>query len=193
MMQLKNTVIYLFGSPATGKYTIGKILAAAAGAKLVDNHYINNPIFGLIELDGKTPLPQRVWDNADKVRDAVFDTIAYLSPPDYSFILTNVLFDDNPEDHEILKYVIDLAAMRKAHFVPVRLLCSVEAMKSRIVTEDRKHRMKQTCPHDATTLYQTRTVLNSNHPNLIELDTSRYSAEEAAKHLFKAITEQLKN
>jgi shikimate kinase len=39
---LQNTIIVLFGFAGTGKYTIGRELARLTGAKLIDNHLINN-------------------------------------------------------------------------------------------------------------------------------------------------------
>ena len=35
-------------------------LCAATGARLLDNHLINNVIFSLIQADGGTPLPKAV-------------------------------------------------------------------------------------------------------------------------------------
>ena len=83
---MTNAVFYLLGFPGVGKYTIAKEIAALTGAKLVDNHYILNPIFGLIQQDGITPLPPRVWDFAWQVHHAVYGTIRELSPKEWSFI-----------------------------------------------------------------------------------------------------------
>jgi hypothetical protein len=40
-MNLRNTIIYLIGIPAVGKYTIAKEIGRMAGAKVVDNQLIN--------------------------------------------------------------------------------------------------------------------------------------------------------
>lgn len=53
---LDNAIVYLFGFPGVAKYTVAREIAAGAGARVVDNHYVNNPIFGLLDLDGLTPL-----------------------------------------------------------------------------------------------------------------------------------------
>ena len=45
---MKNAVFYLIGPPGVGKYTVGTIIAEGTAARLVDNHYSINPIFGLI-------------------------------------------------------------------------------------------------------------------------------------------------
>ena len=41
-----------------------------------NNHWINNPIFGLIDTDGVSPLPDAVWSQTAKIREAVLETIA---------------------------------------------------------------------------------------------------------------------
>ena len=67
-----NTCVLLLGFAGTGKLTIAQVLAPIIGARIVDNHWINNPIFGLVETDRQTPLPASIWDQTQKVREAVF-------------------------------------------------------------------------------------------------------------------------
>src|SRR5579871_3953542 len=86
---LKNLFIYLVGFGGTGKLTIARALAPLIGAKVVDNHWINNPIFGLIDPDGVTPLPHGVWVQVGKVHDAVMETMATLAKPGTNFIFTH--------------------------------------------------------------------------------------------------------
>jgi Holliday junction resolvasome RuvABC ATP-dependent DNA helicase subunit len=52
---MTNQFVYIVGPPGVGKYTVASTLAARMPAKLVDNHYWSNPIFGLIQQDGITP------------------------------------------------------------------------------------------------------------------------------------------
>ena len=44
---MDNIFLYLLGFAGTGKLTIARAFARSVGAKVVDNHWINNPIFGL--------------------------------------------------------------------------------------------------------------------------------------------------
>jgi hypothetical protein len=60
--RLENTLFYLIGFAGVSKYTVAKALAALTGARVVDNHTINNPIFGLIEQEGVKPLPPEIFD-----------------------------------------------------------------------------------------------------------------------------------
>ena len=77
---LKNAIIVLMGFAGTGKYTIGQELCQRTGAKLIDNHLINNPIFKVVNPDGVTPLPAGVWDKVKTIRGIVYDAIRELSP-----------------------------------------------------------------------------------------------------------------
>ncbi|MGI8919344.1 MAG: hypothetical protein ACR2H6_12160 [Pyrinomonadaceae bacterium] len=54
--KLDNTMIVLIGFAGTGKYTIGRELCELTGAKLIDSHLINNPVFKVVNPDGITRL-----------------------------------------------------------------------------------------------------------------------------------------
>ncbi len=65
-------VFLLTGFPGTGKLTVAGALrdlleADGETVRVVDNHWINNPILGLIDQDGITPLPQGVWERVGEV------------------------------------------------------------------------------------------------------------------------------
>lgn len=177
---MKNTIIYLLGFPGTGKYTIAKEICKQADFRLVDNHLINNPLFTLIENDGKTLLPQRIWDNVGRVWEAVMDTIIHVSPPHYSFVLTNALSDQGENDRAWFERVKGAAEQKKAVFIPVRLACSVEEMEKRIVQPDRKTRMKEINPESPKRNAENYTVLTTDHPNLLNLDVTSLTPQEAA-------------
>ena len=55
---MNNSIIYLLGHYGVGKLTVAKAICAVTGARLFDNHLINNVVFSLIEADGKTTLPR---------------------------------------------------------------------------------------------------------------------------------------
>jgi hypothetical protein len=76
---MNNVIVYVIGPPGVGKYSVGKLLAARMPAKLLDNHYWCNPIFEIIEPDGRTPLPPAVWDRTSAVLTAVLETVATLA------------------------------------------------------------------------------------------------------------------
>jgi predicted kinase len=122
-MAATNVFVYLIGFAGVGKLTTARKLADLLDARVVDNHWINNPIFGLVDRDRGAPLPPTVWEQTRKVRDAVLETIATLSAPHANFILTNSLANEDPEDRKIYEAVRATAERRGALFVSVRLLC----------------------------------------------------------------------
>jgi AAA domain len=186
---MKNTIIYLLGFPGTGKYTIAKEICKQADFKLVDNHLINNPLFTLIENDGKTTLPPRIWDNIGRVWESVMDTIIHISPSHYSFVLTNALTDQGKSDRTWFERVKSAAEQKNALFVPVRLSCSVEEMEKRIVQPDRKSRIKEINPESPRRNAENYTVLTVDHPNLLNLDVTNLTPGNAAA----AILHHVKN
>jgi hypothetical protein len=138
-MHLANTIIYLFGFAGTGKYTVAKELASLTNAKLVDNHLINNPIFNVIRQDGMTKLPETVWEKTWAIRKIVLSAIETLSPPEYSFVFTNQLCNEHPDDHLLFQEILELAEKRGSLFIPVRMLCDVNERVQRIVSGTEKH------------------------------------------------------
>lgn len=187
---LPNTFIYLLGMPGTGKYTVAQNIAAQAGFRVVDNHLINNPIFTVVRVDGKTALPREVWKYASAIGDVVFDCIRTLSPPEFSFVLTNALYHDQPEDHEWFAEVAGLAASRGALFVPVRMtLSDTEEHRRRITDPKRDLRMKEIDPAGADR-YAAREVLTPNHPHLLSLDVTHMTAEGVTEKILSHVAQR---
>jgi len=176
MNTLENTIILLIGFAGTGKYTIGGELCERTGARLIDNHLINNPIFKVVNADGVTPLPAKVWDRVKEVRAAVYEAIRELSPPDMSFVFTMELRQSNPEDHKAFRDLERLAAVRQSRFVPIRLICGVEELCRRVADPARVAMLKEISSELARKKSAEDVVLNVPHPNLRTLDVTKRTA-----------------
>lgn len=145
--------LLLAGLPGTGKYTIGSLLterlAASGETRLVDSHYTANPVLGLIAQDGITPLPKDVWERVGEIRNAVLETIASLTPRDWSFVFTaDVAADD--DSYAFVRHLSAVAAARGTKLLVVRLVCDLDELRRRIVEPGRRQRMKSTSEADAT-------------------------------------------
>lgn len=81
-MKLRNTIIYLIGVPAVGKYTVAKEIGRMAGAKVVDNQLINLPVFSVVGYDGTDafPFPKEAWAQIEKIRRAVLTVVRDYCP-----------------------------------------------------------------------------------------------------------------
>jgi predicted kinase len=172
-------IVCLVGFPGVGKLTIAKILARMIGAKIVDNHWINDPILGLIADDGSKSAPAAIWPQVAKVREAVLDTISTLAPAGASFIFTYAGADEDLDDHSAFQEYRSVAVRRGARFVAARLLCDEDELSRRIQSAERVGR-KLVDPADAIINVRSYTPLNPHVPNTLTLDTTNLSPEAAA-------------
>jgi predicted kinase len=178
---LDNTIFFLIGRAGVGKLTTAQAIGAMTGARIIDNHYVNNPIFRLIELYRPEPLPEAVWDRIAEVRSAILETVAALSPPQWSFVFTFVAFDAQ-EDIAIYRAIRRVAERRGARFQPVRLHCEVEELVRRIDSPERRALLKDTSPQNARR-DGLRPLMALEEPNALDIDTTHVPAEEVARRI----------
>jgi hypothetical protein len=183
-VRVENVAVYLIGPPGVGKYSVGTILAAAMPARLIDNHYWNNPILEILEPDGVTPLPPAVWDQTAAVRTAVFETIATLAPPARSFVFTHAISHDggHEADHEIAAQILSTARRRGARTLVARLSCAEPELRERIETPARAVRLKGRDGSKAA-LYNTFAAFVPRHDWIIDIDTTALSPEQTAARI----------
>jgi hypothetical protein len=176
---MHNTIVYLIGHYGVGKLTVAKALSTLTGARLVDNHLVNNVVFSLIRADGQTPLPSAVWDHISDIRTSAFEVMETIAPPEFSYVLTNAL-EDVPEDRAWYDRALLLAERRGALFVPVMVTCDEAENARRIPLPDRAANMKHT--DVASALERRRAVhqLPIEHSNRFHLDTTTATPEQSA-------------
>ena len=178
---MNNTIVYLIGHYGVGKLTVGRAICAASDARLFDNHLANNVIFSLIRADGKTRLPEGVWDRIGMIRDQAFKAIEELVPADTSFVLTNCLIEGYPRDRDAYEQVKAVAGRRGNVFLPVVLTASDDAHASRMANADRVERLKHTDVDSAARKRSTEDLLHFDHPNRLDLDTTDLPPDDAAR------------
>lgn len=176
-------VVALTGFPGVGKLTVARSIAdsienSGGIAVIVDNHWVNNPIFGLIEQDGVTPLPLEVWDRTVEVANAVFKTVEDLTPRHWNVIFTVT-------DTAWLPSIIRIAEQRLATFVPVLLVCDVEENARRIVQPERGALMKGTDPEEAYRFAEGGPMYSSGVANSLTLDVTTLPPTEAARKILR--------
>jgi len=181
-----SAVYYLIGLPGVGKFTVANAmerLAAKQGQNLVvvDNHYVNNPIFGLVRVDGRTPLPRGVSARVAEVGEAVLSTVESLSPRGWSFVFTNFLDDGVAEDHRLYRRVRQVADARRCRFVPVRLVCEPDELSRRVASPERSGRLKMVDPAEVRHLAMTKRLLVPDDGDMLTLDITRLAPADTAK------------
>ena len=185
---LENTMVLLIGFAGTGKYTIGRELCERTGHRLIDNHLINNPIFRVVNADGVTPLPARVWDKVKEVRATVYKAIRELSPPGMGFVFTMELRESKPEDHNAFRDLERLAAARQCRFIPIRMICGVEELCRRVADPERVAMLKEISPELARKKFAEDSVLNVPHPNQRTLDVTKRTASGSVEAILDEVS-----
>ena len=181
-MKLDNTIIYLIGIPAVGKYTVAREIGRLTGAKVVDNQLINNPVFSVIGYNGSDtfPFPKGAWIHIGKIQRAVLAVIRDFCSPDASFVFTNVLDARALDDKTCFRRIERLAKERKAGFFPVWLTCDAQVLRKRKNTTERKARLKDIDLTNISWYLQEFEVLRVPHPNALILDTSHSAPSQTA-------------
>lgn len=179
---MRPTIFHLIGAPGVGKYTIGKELAALTGARLVDNHSINNVLFNVIEQDGFTPLPAEIWPRVGMIRRVVLETIQEVSPPGMSFIFTNFIRGADEAEYRLFLENVAVADARNSVFIPVLLTCDTTELMNRIGTESRRERMKLLNPELAAQMNEA-PRFTTDHANFLVLDVSGIEPAESARRI----------
>jgi hypothetical protein len=177
---IRNTFLYLVGFAGAGKLTIARAFAEQVDAIIVDNHWINNPIFGLIDPDGKTKLPEAVWTQVWRVHEAVMETIATLARPGRNFVFTHEGIAGEPYDRDKYEAIRSASERRQARLVPVRLICEGEELARRVQSPGRAERFKSTNAEKALRRGEHETVFDPRTPETLTLDVTRLSPEQSA-------------
>ena len=187
-MNLHNTIIYLIGIPAVGKYSTAKEISRSTGAKLVDSQVINTPIYSVVGYDGTDAFrfPPSAWAQIEKIQRAVL-TVIRDCPPNESFVFTNVLDANVPGDRAWYRRVERVAKQRKADFFPIWLTCDAEIIRQRKNTPERKARLKDIDLSNISRWVNEFKVLKVEHPNGLTLDTSNSTPEETAQRILEHV------
>ena len=188
-MNLRNSIIYLIGVPAVGKYTVAGEIRRLTGAKVVDNHLINNPVFSVIGYDGTDafPFPQGAWAHIGTIQRAVLAVVRDFCPPDDSFVFTNVLDARAPGDRACFRRIERLAKQRNAAFFPVWLTCEAAVLRRRKSTPERRARFKDIDLTNISWYLREFEVLKVPHPNALTLDTSHSEPEQTARRILEHV------
>lgn len=184
-------IYLLVGFPGTGKYTVAQALARELGARgadvvVIDNHYVNNPVFGVLNLDGVTALPAGVWPLVEQVRNAVLTAAQEFAPPSRSFVFTNYITDDEARDAAVLAYLERLRALAAPRGGPlhvVRLTCDVDELCRRITSPERRDRLKATSAEWVRSEVEAGTLFQPEQADVLTLDITALPPAEAAKQI----------
>lgn len=170
-------IVHLIGFPASGKLTIARTLAEAAAKDgdrfvVLDNHHTNNVLFAALDIDGVKPLPAAVWDRVGEVRGVLLRTIEDHSPPEWSFVFTNVITDDKPSERRVVDELVGLAGRTRRSYLPVVLHCDYDMLMERVANPDRRARSKWTDPTGVGEFVRTHGLVDVTDLAPLMIDTN---------------------
>ena len=182
-----NIFLYLLGFAGTGKLTIARAFSRSVGAKVVDNHWINNPIFGLIDADGVSPCRMRSGARPPRSarpcskRSRCWQSLARTS---YSRTMASKESATTRTCCEASNQQRHAAAPR---LIPVRLVCNEDELVRRIQSADRAPMLKCTDPADAIHKSRHHAVLDPRLPGTLTLDVTSLTPEQSVEAIIAHI------
>jgi chloramphenicol 3-O-phosphotransferase len=188
-------VVHLVGYPASGKLTVAKALVEAAAARgqtfvRLDNHLTGDVILSVIE-PGLNPIPGVVWERVEDVREVMYGAIVELSPPDWSFVVTNVVrAGDHPIEIRTVTRVHQLAEERASRHLAVRVHCDREVLLERVSAADRFTRHKWTDPAGVARYMDDNDIIDLSAYDTVDLDTTSQTPEQSAAAILAHLDER---
>jgi hypothetical protein len=177
-------VVHINGWPGTGKLTIARCLARRLGGRLLDNHTLLNPAEALF--NRRNPKWQELRSS---IRALVLDFAAQL-PATEPLILTDALANFD-YDRRLFDDCRVLAERRSARLVAAILSCDHAENERRLVSAGRRELHKLTDVEVLADLRSRYTLLRPAGIDLIEIDVTALTDEEAALVLETRAKEQL--
>ena len=171
-------LVFIIGSGAVGKMTVGQELMKITSLRLFHNHMSIEPVIEIFGYyDGKTVLD---------IREAVFQNFAASS--NYGLIFTFMWDFDRPEDWAYVEHVKEIFKPYNTEFYCVELIAPREIRLTRNTTENRK----QNKPSKADTDFARQLLMVEDQyrlvsregevpfDNYLRIDNSDLSAADAA-------------
>ena len=191
---MQPAVVHLIGYPAAGKLTVAKALVEAAAARdrtfvRLDNHLTGDVILSVVD-PTLHPIPQTVWDRVEDVREVMYRAIVDLSPPDWSFVVTNVVRAGDEREARTVTRVHQLAEERGSRHVAVRVHCDRDALLARVTASDRFTRRKWTDPEGVGRYVDEVEMFDVTAYDWIEIDTTHRSPAESAAAILAHLDER---
>ena len=177
---MDNIFLYLFGFAGTDKLTIAQAFARYVGAKVVDNHWINNPIWASsirtvcrrcrMRSGARPPRYARPCSK----RSRRWQSLARTS---YSRTMASKV---SPTTKTCARHPIT-PARRGARLIPVRLARDEDELIRRIQSADRDPMLKSTNPAEAIHRSRHHAVLDPRLPGTLTLDVTRLTPEQSVE------------
>jgi len=131
-------IVFIFGSTAVGKMTVGHELMKTTDLRLYHNHMLLEPVLEIFgDMDGKQNEHKR--NVLSRLRMIILEEFA--ASEQYGLIITGMVSMGNPNWEESLAPYLKIFESNNTEFYYVELVASQEVRLQRNVTENRlKHK-----------------------------------------------------
>jgi hypothetical protein len=167
-------LLFLHGSPATGKLTVAKALLGMVPGRLSDNHAAIDLARTIFDFGAPG-----FWELVHSVRYAAFDAAAEHG---VSLVVTTFCYAD-PEDLPQYENFEEIVQRRGGELLPVFLHCSREEAARRIANADRVERRKMTSAESLIRDLDNCKYSAVPRPDCLMLDTEVRPPEATAREI----------
>ena len=191
--QFENCIVLLMGFPGAGKRTVGDALALKMGARFSDHHDLVDPILKLWGDDYNVmwDMTPAMWDKFNAVHDVYLSTIADACSKDSSFIITEMMFDQDPFHKIFYDKVLSVVQKRQAHFFPIRLVCDEDELAKRVQSDGRKQYFKTRDVELSRRRSKENEVFYSHHANELTINNTHLSPDDVSELIIKHIKSKM--
>ncbi len=126
-------LIFLYGPPASGKYTIAKAIAQKTGYKLFHNHLTVDLAKGVFDYGTKA-----FWELVHKIRLDIFEKAA---KENISGMVFTYVYEKDSDD-SFVKQVLEKVNSNGGEIIFVQIYCDKETLLERVKEDSRKQFQK---------------------------------------------------
>jgi len=171
-------LIFLHGPPASGKYTIARVLSRSFGVLNFHNHLTIEVAKSLFEFG-----TDEFWDLTHRLRRAALAARAEAGH-------ANVVFTScysSPHDDDNVAALEHEITVRGGEFLPVFLDCSLAELRRRVTAESRSEMRKLRTTESLDEFLATWNIVPLDRPDILIVATDGRSpadcADEIARHV----------
>jgi len=167
-------LVFLHGSPATGKLTVAKALLRMLPGRLFDNHAAIDLARTMFDFGAAG-----FWDLVHTVRYAAVSAAA---EHDVSLVVSTLCYVE-PDDRLQLERFEEIMARHGGELLPVFLHCSEEEAMRRVGNAERLERRKMTSKESLLEYLGKYKFSPVPRPNCLAVDTGTRSADSTAQQI----------
>ncbi len=172
-------LIFLYGPPAVGKYTVAKSLSEKTGYKLFHNHATVDLVESVFPFGTKD-----FWNLVDKIRLDFFELAAKENIP--GLIFTFVYAKDS--DDAFVKKIIDKVTSNKGEIIFIQLFCEREYLLKRVTEDSRKQFQKIKTVESLLEILEKHNLFDSMpFVKSYKIDNTKLSVDETVKRALELI------